>query len=65
MSIDHTHFTPWASLVGGMVIGLSATLYVLGLGRIAGIAGIVGGRCRGWSGAPCASTRRDGSSCSA
>ena len=42
MSIDHAHFTPWASLVGGLLIGLSATIYVLGLGRIAGIAGIVG-----------------------
>ena len=42
MSIDYTHFTPWASLVGGLLIGLSATIYVLGLGRITGIAGIVG-----------------------
>ena len=42
MNIDYAHFTPWASLVGGLLIGLSATLYVLGLGRIAGIAGIVG-----------------------
>ena len=42
MNIDYGHFTPWASLVGGLLIGLSATIYVLGLGRIAGIAGIVG-----------------------
>ena len=42
MSIDYQHFTPWASLIGGLLIGLSATIYVLGLGRIAGIAGIVG-----------------------
>ena len=42
MHIDYAHFTPWASLVGGLLIGLSATIYVLGLGRIAGIAGIVG-----------------------
>jgi len=42
MNIDYAHFTPWASLVGGLLIGLSATIYVLGLGRIAGIAGIVG-----------------------
>lgn len=47
MSIDHTLFTPWASLVGGMVIGLSAALYILGLGRIAGIAGIVSGALQG------------------
>ena len=31
------------SLVGGLLIGLSATIYILGVGRIAGIAGIVGG----------------------
>lgn len=41
MNIDYAHFTPWASLIGGLLIGLSATVYVLGLGRIAGIAGIV------------------------
>lgn len=46
MHIDPTHFTPWASLVGGLLIGLSASLYVVGLGRIAGIAGIVGGTLR-------------------
>jgi uncharacterized membrane protein YedE/YeeE len=47
MTIDYPHFTPWASLSGGLVIGLSATLYVLGLGRIAGIAGIVGSALQG------------------
>ena len=41
MSIAWTHFTPWASLAGGAVIGLAAALYLLGNGRIAGIAGIV------------------------
>ncbi len=35
-----TEFTPWASLAGGVMIGLSAVM-VMGLfGRIAGIAGI-------------------------
>ena len=35
-----TEFTPWASLAGGVLIGLSAVM-VMGLfGRIAGIAGI-------------------------
>lgn len=43
MSIDYNTFTPWMSLVGGLLIGLSATIYILGVGRIAGIAGIVGG----------------------
>lgn len=46
MSIDWTHFTPWASLVGGMLIGLSAAMFVLLNGRIAGISGIVGGLLR-------------------
>jgi uncharacterized membrane protein YedE/YeeE len=43
MNIDWTHFTPWASLAGGLVIGGAAALYALGAGRIAGISGIVGG----------------------
>ena len=47
MQIDYTHFTPWASLAGGLLIGLSATVYILGLGRIAGIAGIVGTALQG------------------
>lgn len=38
-----TAFTPWASLLGGVLIGLSAVM-VMGLfGRIAGIAGITQG----------------------
>lgn len=41
MNIAWTHFTPWASLAGGAVIGLAAALYLLANGRIAGIAGIV------------------------
>ena len=43
MTVDWSHFTPWSSLVGGLVIGLATILLVLGNGRIAGIAGIVGG----------------------
>lgn len=41
MTIDWSHFTPWMSLAGGVVIGLAAALYLLANGRIAGIAGIV------------------------
>jgi uncharacterized protein len=37
------HFTPVASLIGGAMIGLGASLLLLGDGRIAGISGIVGG----------------------
>ena len=43
MHLDWNAFTPWASLAGGLTIGLAAALYVLGVGRIAGIAGIVAG----------------------
>jgi uncharacterized protein len=41
--IDFAHFTPLASLGGGLLIGAAAALFVLGNGRIAGISGIVGG----------------------
>ena len=41
MTIDWPQFTPWASLAGGLVIGLATALYLFGTGRIAGIAGIV------------------------
>jgi uncharacterized membrane protein YedE/YeeE len=37
------HFTPLASLLGGALIGLAASLLLLADGRIAGISGIVGG----------------------
>ena len=43
MSIDCTHFTTWASLAGGALIGVAAAMLVLLSGRIAGISGIVGG----------------------
>jgi hypothetical protein len=43
MMIDWTSFTPWASLAGGVLIGLSAALFLLFNGRIAGISGILGG----------------------
>jgi uncharacterized membrane protein YedE/YeeE len=47
MHIDWEHFTPWASALGGVLIGLSASIFVLGLGRIAGISGVVGGFLQG------------------
>ena len=43
MTIDWTNFTPWASLAGGLLIGLAAVLLVAFNGRIAGISGILGG----------------------
>lgn len=41
MSMDWP-FSPWRTLAGGMLIGLSAALTAVLLGRIAGISGIVG-----------------------
>jgi len=43
MSIDWNNFTPWAALLGGLLIGLAAAGFVLVNGRIAGISGILGG----------------------
>ncbi len=37
------NFTPWSSLLGGALIGTSATLLLMFNGRVAGISGIVGG----------------------
>jgi uncharacterized protein len=36
------NFTPISALIGGVLIGLAALLLWLGIGRIAGISGIVG-----------------------
>ena len=41
MTIDWTHFTPLASLAGGVLIGIAAAMLVLMNGRVAGISGIV------------------------
>jgi uncharacterized membrane protein YedE/YeeE len=46
MTIDWIRFTPWTSLLGGMLIGLAAALLILSSGRIAGISGILGGLLR-------------------
>lgn len=43
MTIDGSHFTPWASLAGGMILGLAAALFILLNGRVLGISGILGG----------------------
>ena len=42
MSILWTEFTPWASLAGGALIGLSAAMLIVLLGRVAGISGMAG-----------------------
>lgn len=43
MTIDWANFTPWTSLIGGMLIGDAAGLFITFNGRIAGISGILGG----------------------
>lgn len=43
MNIDWNAFSPYASLAGGVLIGLAASLFVLLNGRIAGISGVLGG----------------------
>jgi uncharacterized membrane protein YedE/YeeE len=54
MSIALAHFTPWASLAGGLLLGAAAALFILASGRVLGISGIVAGLLqpragdRGW-----------------
>jgi len=43
MQIDWLSFTPIPSLLGGVILGVAAALYVLLHGRILGISGIVSG----------------------
>ena len=46
MNLDLAHFTPWASLAGGLLLGLAAAALILLNGRVLGIRGIVGGLLR-------------------
>ena len=46
MDINWQAFTPWESLAGGALIGVSAALSALLNGRIAGISGVLGGLLR-------------------
>lgn len=43
MNIDWTHFTPWSSLSGGIILGVASALFILINGRVLGISGILGG----------------------
>jgi uncharacterized membrane protein YedE/YeeE len=43
MNLDWTHFTPWASLTGGIILGVASAIFILVNGRILGISGILGG----------------------
>ena len=47
MQIDWTHFTPWASLAGGVTIGLGAAALLLLSGRTLGVSGIFYGAMTG------------------
>ncbi|MDJ0993753.1 MAG: YeeE/YedE thiosulfate transporter family protein [Dinoroseobacter sp.] len=38
-----TAFTPWASLAGGVLIGIAATLLMLTIGRVMGATGVLAG----------------------
>ncbi|WP_415795751.1 YeeE/YedE family protein [Comamonas aquatilis] len=53
MGIAWEAFTPFASLAGGLLIGLAAALLLVLLGRVAGISGIVGQllQASGWGSA--------------
>lgn len=42
MTIDWNAFTPWSSLLGGVLIGVAAAMFALLNGRIAGISGVLG-----------------------
>jgi uncharacterized membrane protein YedE/YeeE len=50
MTIDWNHFTPWASLAGGVLLGGAASLFILLSGRVLGISSILGGLVRPRSG---------------
>jgi uncharacterized membrane protein YedE/YeeE len=43
MTLDWNAFTPWHALAGGLLIGLSAAMFALLNGRIAGISGVLAG----------------------
>jgi len=43
MNLDLTHFTPWASLSGGLLLGIATASLILFHGRILGVSGILGG----------------------
>lgn len=46
MRIDWSHFTPFESLGGGVLIGLAAAVFILVHGQIMGVSGILGGLLR-------------------
>lgn len=43
MLVDWEHFNPISALLGGALLGVSAAIFIVFSGRIAGVSGIVGG----------------------
>ncbi len=48
MNIDWAAFTPYSALAGGALIGLASAILILGIGRVAGMSGIMGGLFSGY-----------------
>ena len=46
MTIDWANFTLWASLSGGILLGVASAFFILVNGRVLGISGILGGLLR-------------------
>jgi uncharacterized membrane protein YedE/YeeE len=46
MTIDWAHFTPLWSTLGGLLVGLAASIFILFHGRIMGVSGILAGLIR-------------------
>jgi hypothetical protein len=46
VTIDWTHFTPWTSLAGGVLLGVAAVMFIFLNGRVLGISGILAGLLR-------------------
>lgn len=46
MTIAWNEFTPWASLAGGVLLGLASAVFILLSGRVLGISSILGGLLR-------------------
>lgn len=42
MNIDWAAFTLYSALIGGALIGLAAAMMIVGIGRVAGVSGVVG-----------------------
>jgi len=43
VTVDWANFTPWASLAGGILLGVASAFFILVNGRVLGISGILGG----------------------